>query len=133
MYSLTHIYTFASINNKDSHKNYLTSNYLNPVYKTSQSSYSYDNQIEIPSIEPSEYITLYPSPPLPPLKIENNTCICKIERNNELNILIIATSISSSLCVTFFLILVWYRFIFKKRFFKWKQNIDNFGYSSEEI
>jgi hypothetical protein len=69
-------------------------------------------------------------PPPPPI---NNTCICKVERNKDSNVLIIVTSITSSLCVTFFFILIWYRFIFKKRLLKWKTNETNFGFGPESI
>jgi hypothetical protein len=126
------MYTFASIINKQSYKNYVTENYY-PTNRPIQNTYSFDMLKEKPSVEPTEYIILHSSPPSPPFRIENNTCICKIERNNDSNILIIATSITSSLCVSFFLLLIWYRFIFKKRLLKWKKNEENFGFGPEVI
>jgi hypothetical protein len=125
------MYTFASIINKQSYKNYVTENYY-PTNRPTQNTYSFDMLTEKPSVEPTEII-VYPSPSPPPLRIENNTCICKIERNNDSNILIIATSITSSLCVVSFLLLIWYRFIFKKNLLKWKKNEENFGFGPQVI
>lgn len=119
MHSYSNLYTYASQKTSNSYKNYVTMNYEN-----------YPN--DKPSAEPTEYVPSMPSPQ-PPLKIESNNCVCKIERSNESNILIIATSITSSLCVSFFLILIWYRFIFKKKLLKWKTNEINFGFGGETI
>lgn len=132
MQSYTYIYSYASQINKDSYKQYVTGNFGdNPTIKPSWNAYSFGNinlLTDYPTTEPTEYYTQAPAPP--PI---NNTCICKIERNKDSNILIIVTSITSSLCVTFFFILIWYRFIFKKRFFKWKTNETNFGFGPESI
>ena len=83
MQSYSNLYTYASQKTSNSHRNYVTLNYEN-----------------YPTIEPTEYVSSMPSQH--PLKFESNNCVCKIERNNESNILIIATSITSSLCVAFF-------------------------------
>ena len=109
--------------NSNSYKKYVTLNYDSIIFKNP----TYD-----PTYEPTEII-VYPSPSPPPLRIENNTCICKIERNSDSNILIIATSITSSLCVSFFLLLIWYRFIFKKNLLKWKKNEENFVFGTQVI
>lgn len=134
MQSYINLYTYASQKTKDSYKNYVTLNNgdyptIKPTINKLLSFESFNLMNDIPSAEPTEYFTQSPLiTPQPPFKIENNTCICKIERNNNSNILIIATSITSSLCVTFFLILIWYRFIFKKNLLKWKKNDNNFGF-----
>ena len=131
MQSFTHIYSYASQMNKDSYKKYVTGNFGEyPTIKPSCNAYSFGSiklLTDYPTYEPTEQI--YPPPP-PPI---NNTCICKVERNKDSNVLIIVTSITSSLCVTFFFILIWYRFIFKKRLLKWKTNETNFGFGPESI
>jgi hypothetical protein len=137
MQSYSNLYTYASQKTSNSYKNYVTLNYENyptvkPTFNKGFSSGSINFLNDKPTVEPTEYVPSMPSPQ-PPLQIENNRCICMIERNNESNILIIATSVTSSLCVTFFLILIWYRFIFKKNLLKWKTNETNFGFGDESI
>jgi len=118
-YGFAMTYAPKSQINSNSYKKYVTLNYDSIILNN-------------PTYEPTEMI-VYPSPSPPPLRIENNTCICKIERNNDSNILIIATSITSSLCVVSFLLLIWYRFIFKKNLLKWKKNEENFGFGPQVI
>lgn len=92
---------------------------------------SYNNIIELnyepivnnyPTIEPTEYN---------PILIKNNSCNCDEERNicNK-NLIIIASTFSSS---TFLLlvILLWYKFIYKKKIFNYKSD-DNFGIIYEQ-
>jgi hypothetical protein len=107
MHSYSNLYTFASYKNSVSF-NFSSNNY--------------------PTLEP----TLEPPPP--PLRIESNACICKIERNNDDKILIVATSITSSLFAVLFFLLIWYKFIFKKNLLKWSRNNDdaNFGFGYNE-
>ena len=124
MFSYSYLYTYAS------YKNYVTENFIKPTYKP-HNSYNLGSIIildDYPTLEPTEYVTM--SPPLPPptLRIENNTCICKIERINDDKILIVATSITSSLCAVLFITLIWYRFIFKKNLLKWYKDDANFGF-----
>jgi hypothetical protein len=105
--------TYAPLSrvNSNSYKNFVTLNYDSIELKNN------------PTCEPTEMI-VYPSP-MPPKQVTNCSCICKTERNSDNTIFIVVTSISSSLCVVFFLILIWYRFIFKKKLFKWKTNESN--------
>ena len=117
MHSYSNLYTFAS------YKNSVTVNFIKPITSP------YNNLTDdYPTVEPTEYVTMSPPPPPPPLRIENNTCICKIERINDDKILIIATSITSSLCAVLFITLIWYRFIFKKNLLKWYKDDANFGF-----
>jgi hypothetical protein len=115
MHSYSNLYTFAS------YKNSVTVNFIKPTTKPYNSLTD-----DYPSLEPTEYPILEPPPP--PLRIKNNTCICKIERNNDDKILIIATSITSSLCAVLFITLIWYRFIFKRNLLKWNKDNENFGF-----
>ena len=127
MQSYSYLFTYGSQKNKNSYKKYVTSIYDDfPTIKPSYNAFSFGNinlLTDNPTYEPTENYTPAPAPPP-----QNNTCICKIERNNDSKVLIVVTSITSSLCVTFFLILIWYRFIFKKRLLKWKTDETNFGF-----
>ena len=119
MYTYSNLYTYAS------YKNSVAENIIKPTTRPY-------NSLNFSS---SNYPTLKPilEPPPPPLRIESNTCICKIERNNDDKILIVATSITSSLCAVLFFLLIWYKYIFKKKFFKWSTNDDaNFGFGYNE-
>lgn len=141
MNSYAFIYTYASQSYKNSYTKYVTLNYNddNPTIKPTNSYITSWENINLitdsPSCEPTEYFTQAPvQAPSPPIyKIQNNTCICKLERSNEDNILIVVTSITSSLCAISLFLLIWYRFIFKKRLLKWTNNESNFGFGSDSI
>lgn len=122
-YGFAMTYAPKSQFNSNSYKKYVTLNY-DSIILTNNPTYE-------PTYEPTEII-VYPSP-LPPKQVTNCSCICKIERNNDNTVFIVVTSISSSLCVVFFLLLIWYRFIFKKSLLKWKKNEDNFGFGPQVI
>jgi hypothetical protein len=79
-------------------------------------------QSNFPTFKPSKYI-------LPTKQINNISCICEYNNNENKNLIII-TCISSTLCLILFLTLIWYRFIFKKKLLKWQKNEANFGFGS---
>lgn len=106
---------------------------------TSKPTYKYEKYseryyfTEEPTEEPTEKLittpfpTKYIKPELPvEVSVKNFTCIC--EYNNENAKLIIAASVSSTLCFILFVTLIWYRFIFKKKLLKWQTNESNFGF-----
>lgn len=111
----------------------------NPTYKYQLYSQFYKFDItDEPSNEPTEFIqtifpTLMPSKYNPPnIPIKNCTCICEYNNDKNKNLIIISC-VSSTLCLILFAILIWYRFIFKKKLFKWQTNEANFGFGSVEI
>jgi hypothetical protein len=97
----------------------------------------YDKYVELnydmfETSEPTESITTY-KPTYKPTsqnKILNYTCNCNVERKDNKNILIITTSITTSLSFMLFLLLIWYKYFYKKRVFTYIYNNEtnsNFG------
>jgi hypothetical protein len=77
-------------------------------------------QTEEPTEEPTELFTTYKPiykqtyKPISQTKIANYSCTCNIDINENENILIITTSITSALSFIMFL-LIWYKYFYKKR------------------
>ena len=65
-------------------------------------------QSNFPTFKPSKYI--FPTKP-----INNISCICEYNNNQNKNLIIISC-VSSTLCLILFVTLIWYRFIFKKKY-----------------
>jgi hypothetical protein len=136
-------FTYAS---KESYERYATLNYF-PTFNPSQSrnfkSYattnSYDEGVEF-SLEPTEpnyYQTNYPTIMIEPSPY---TCICKTESNkyeNKIIILIVATSITSFMCVLLVLFIIWYRFFYKRKLMNNSQNnrlfLEKFGVDLTDV
>jgi hypothetical protein len=81
-----------------------------------------------PTQEPTEIISTYK--PTSQNSVLNYSCICNVERKSNENILIVTTSITSSLSFVMFLLLIWYKYFYKKRVFNYiynNESHDNFG------
>lgn len=121
-------YTYATQSYKNSYGNIVLFNdepTVRPTYKYEiYSQHNYFTQEPTEALIPTPFPTKYIQPELP---IKNFTCICEFNNNENIK-LIIAASVSSTLCFILFGILFWYRFIFKKQLFKWQTNEVNFGF-----
>lgn len=109
------------------------------TYSTNKPTYRYQlySQIHTNDVseEPTELtpLTLMPSNyVVPSVPMTNFTCVCKYDNRDNTKLIIIA-SVSSTFCFILLLLLIWYRFIFKKKLLKWQTNEANFGFGSVEI
>jgi hypothetical protein len=91
------------------------------------------NNFNLNTEEPTESPISMQLPTMAPShEIKNFTCVCSYD-NREKTTLLIATTISSTLCFIILVILIRYRFLLKKLFLKFENNQNNFGIDSSEI